>query len=244
MSWVELLANLDKKRMPKHVGVIMDGNGRWARSRGGVRLDGHRKGTDAVRSMVEAAVEIGLANLTIYAFSTENWQRPQREVKGLLKLILDSLLSEIDTLHKNGVNMHFIGSLNGIDAAYRQKLDDTCAKTWGNKGLRFTVCVNYGGRTELAEAFNALAARVATGELTLPITPEQISASLYTVELPDPDLIIRTSGEERLSNFMVWQAAYAELWFTPTLWPDFTKEEFVTALLDYQKRQRRWGKSS
>jgi len=226
--------------MPKHIGVIMDGNGRWAKKLGAERLKGHYKGRDTVRRIVEIAVELGLEYLTIYAFSTENWNRPKIEVMGLFKLILDSLLNEIDQLHKNNVNIHFIGTDENLKKSYLEKINKTCSKTWENKGLYFNVAMNYGGRKEIIDAVNSIITEVKNGNISA-VDEKLISDYLYTSGQPDPDLIIRTSGEMRLSNFLVWQSAYSEFWFTDTLWPDFSKEDFIQAIIEFQNRHRRFG---
>jgi undecaprenyl diphosphate synthase len=242
MEYKSLLKQIDASKIPVHVGVIMDGNGRWAKQRGGIRLDGHKKGTDAVRRIVEASAEIGLKHLTIYAFSTENWTRPKLEVAGLLKLILNSLLDEVETLHKNNVNMKFIGTNEKMNPKYWERIHKTCEKTWNNTGLNLNVAMNYGGRLEIIEAIQEIQRKIQNNELEdQKITEELISAHLYTKDIPDPDLIIRTSGEQRLSNFLLWQSAYSEFWFTKTLWPDFSKIEFIQAILDFQNRERRFG---
>jgi undecaprenyl diphosphate synthase len=241
-DYKSLIEQLDKKKMPAHIGIIMDGNGRWAKRNNTTRLNGHRKGANAVREVVEASVEIGLPYLTIYAFSTENWRRPQTEVHGLLRLIMDTLLKEIDELSQNNIVVRFIGSKKGLDSKYYEKIASTCRKSWDNTGLHLNVAMNYGGRQELIEAMEKILTDLRNGTL-LPeeIKEETISKYLYTDNIPDPDLMIRTSGELRLSNFMIWQSAYAELWFTETLWPDFTRTEFIQAILNYQKRKRRFG---
>lgn len=240
MNYKEMVAKVDKDKLPTHIGVIMDGNGRWARKHKTTRLNGHKNGARAVREVVEASVEIGLEYLTVYAFSTENWRRSKQEVHGLLKLIMNTLMEEIDELAENNVVVRFIGSRKGLSKDYYKRITDNCRKSWNNTGLNLNVAMNYGGRQEIVEAIQELALDVKDGK----IEPEMIDIQLfqsYLTKMPDPDLLIRTSGEFRLSNFLIWQAAYAELWFTETLWPDFNREEFVQAVLDYQKRQRRFG---
>jgi undecaprenyl diphosphate synthase len=241
-NYKELIPLLDKTKMPKHIGVIMDGNGRWAKRNSSTRLQGHHQGVKTVREIVEASVEIGLKYLTIYAFSTENWRRSKQEVHGLLKLIMDTLIKEIDDLTKNNIVVKFIGSQKGIDPAYYEKIQKNCSKSWNNTGLTINVAMNYGGRQELIDMVKSIMQTNEEKHIDLEHIDEQmISQHLYTKNIPDPDLLIRTSGEYRLSNFLIWQAAYAELWFTETLWPDFNKYEFIQAVLDYQKRSRRFG---
>ncbi len=241
-EYKDLIARLDQQRMPEHIGIIMDGNGRWARRHKTSRLNGHRQGAKAVREVVEASVEIGLPYLTIYAFSTENWRRSKNEVHGLLKLIMDTLLKEIDELSKNNIVVKFIGSRKGLDEKYYRKIKETCSKSWKNTGLNLNVAMNYGGRQEISEMIEKLLIEAQKGKVEAgSIDEKTISRYLYTENMPDPDLLIRTSGEFRLSNFLIWQSAYSELWFTETLWPDFNRMEFIRAILDYQKRQRRFG---
>lgn len=244
MSYKELLQKIDPLKNPKHVAVIMDGNGRWAKKRGVSRLIGHKNGVESVRAIVEACVELSIPYLTIYAFSTENWTRPEDEVKGLLKLILNSLINEIDTMNKQNIVVRFLGSDLGLSKEYRMKIKEECKKTENNTGLNFNIAFNYGGRVELLEAIKTIAMKVKNNEL-LPedIDENLINLSLYTAGMPDPDLLIRTSGEKRLSNFLIWQSAYSEFYFTDILWPDFKKIEFIEALIDYQNRQRRYGGS-
>lgn len=243
MATVEdLRSRLNPERMPKHVAVIMDGNGRWAKKHRFTRLLGHKQGIQALHDIVRLAGEIDLEHLTIYAFSTENWRRSKMEVKGLLKLIMDSLIKYIDELNGENIRVRFIGSIERIGKGYRQRADDICRKTWDNSGMSFNIAVNYGGRQELLEAINDMLSDRDDGKLPDgPVTDETLRPYLYTADLPDPDLVIRTSGEMRLSNFLLWQSAYSELWFTPTLWPDFTPQEFLQALLDYQNRTRKFG---
>jgi undecaprenyl diphosphate synthase len=242
MDYKDLIKKLDKKKMPAHIAVIMDGNGRWAKKFGANRLWGHKNGVESVRAIVEASVEIGLKYLTIYAFSTENWSRPEDEVKGLLKLILDSLINEIDSMNKQNIVVRFLGTDLGLSEEYRNKIKAECDKTSANTGLNFNIAFNYGGKQEMIEAIKAVSDKVKNNEIQLnDITPELISDHLYTKNMPDPDLIIRTSGEKRLSNFLIWQSAYSEFYFTDILWPDFKKPEYLQAIIDYQNRQRRYG---
>jgi undecaprenyl diphosphate synthase len=221
MNYKELINKLDKSKMPRHIAIIMDGNGRWAEKHKTKRINGHKEGVKAVRRIVETAVEAKLEYLTIYAFSTENWRRSQTEVSYLLKLIMDSLVKEIDELIKNNVNIRFIGSREKLEESYNKRVMETCKKSWENTDLHLNVAMNYGGRKELLDAFNAIL--------------------VDAPGMPEVDMVIRTSGEERLSNFLIWQSAYAEFWFTQTLWPDFSREEFIQAMLDFQQRKRRFG---
>ncbi|KQC08047.1 MAG: UDP pyrophosphate synthase [Candidatus Cloacimonas sp. SDB] len=242
MEYKELIKQLDKKRMPQHIAIIMDGNGRWAELHNTKRINGHKKGVETVREIVETSVEIDLKYLTIYAFSTENWRRSKDEVNYLLKLIMDSLVKEIDELKKNNVNIRFIGSRKELSASYNKKVMETCARSWNNTGLHLNVAMNYGGRREIIEAFNQIYQDIKTEKITeTEINDELIGKYLYTSGMPDPDLVIRTSGEIRSSNFLVWQTAYSEFWFTDTLWPDFSSAEYIRAILEFQNRNRRFG---
>lgn len=241
MNYKEMIAKLDKSKMPRHIAIIMDGNGRWAKKHKTKRINGHKEGVKAVRRIVETAVEAGAEYLTIYAFSTENWRRSKTEVSYLLKLIMDSLVKEINELIKNNVNIRFIGSREKLEESYNKRVMETCKKSWKNTGLHLNVAMNYGGRKELLDAFSSILADVRSGKLDTEITEKIVSDYLYTAGMPEVDLVIRTSGEERLSNFLIWQSAYAEFWFTQTLWPDFSREEFIQAMLDFQQRKRRFG---
>jgi len=237
-----LKALIDPFRMPQHIAIIMDGNGRWAKKYGAGRFFGHQNGVDSVRAIVETAVEIELPYLTIFAFSTENWARPEDEVKGLLKLILDSLINEIDQMAKNNIVVKFIGSKTNLPNHYQEKICLECEKSIHNTGLHFTIAMNYGGRLEIVEAIKSMYFDWQSKDLDLNCINEKLVESyLYTSDIPDPDLMIRTSGEKRLSNFLIWQAAYTELYFTDILWPDFKKEAFLEAIIDFQKRSRRFG---
>ena len=241
MNYREMIAKLNKTKMPHHIAIIMDGNGRWAEKHNTKRINGHKEGVKAVRRIVETAVEANVEYLTIYAFSTENWGRSKTEVSYLLKLIMDSLIKEIDELIKNNVNIRFIGSRDKLEESYNKQVMETCKKSWGNNGLHLNVAMNYGGRKELLDAFNAILIDVNSGKLNAKITEKIVNDYLYTTGMPEVDMVIRTSGEERLSNFLIWQSAYAEFWFTKTLWPDFSSEEFIQAILDFQQRKRRFG---
>jgi undecaprenyl diphosphate synthase len=225
-------------RAPQHVGIIMDGNGRWARRRGLPRIAGHRRGTENLREVLPAAVEFGVKILTIYAFSTENWGRPEEEVQGLLSILRHMIDREVPELHREGVRLRHIGRLERIPAKLEQKIQDATELTRNNDRLILNVAFSYGGRAEIVDAIRAI---VAEGMSPEEIDGAQVSSHLYTAGQPDPDLIIRTSGEMRLSNFLIWQAAYAEFYTTPTLWPDFNKDELYEALKDFNQRERRFG---
>ena len=226
----------DATKLPRHVAVIMDGNGRWAAARGLPRVAGHKAGVDSVRAVVRAAGELGIETLTLYSFSTENWLRPADEVDALMKLLSWALDKETLELDKNGVRLSAIGRLDALPASVRKELDGAIARLSGNKGLNLVLALNYGGRQEILDAANkALAAGAKT------LDEKAIEANLYTAGLPELDLMIRTSGEMRISNFLLWQCAYAELYVTPVLWPDFRKEHLVAALADYAQRDRRFG---
>ena len=225
-------------RIPQHVGIIMDGNGRWARQRGLPRIAGHRQGTDNLRRVLRAAVEFGIEILTIYAFSTENWGRPEREVQGLLAILRYVIDEEVPELDKEGVRLRHLGRFDRIPASLEVKIQEAIELTKDNDRLVVNVAFNYGGRAELVDAIRSI---VAAGVGPEKINDALVSKHLYTAGQPDPDLVIRTSGEMRLSNFLIWQAAYAELYTTPTLWPDFDKDELYQALKDFGQRERRFG---
>ncbi|MBL0714093.1 MAG: isoprenyl transferase [Desulfosarcina sp.] len=234
---------LDPAKLPQHVAIIMDGNGRWARKRLLNRIQGHEKGADTVRAMVEACREIGISYLTLYAFSTENWQRPQREVDALMLLLRKFLERERDELREKGIRLSVIGEIDRLPQNVRQSLEAVSAATATNDKLRLTLALSYGGRAEIVRMARCLATAVAAGELVPDqIDHDRVARSLYSPDIPDPDILIRTSGEMRISNFLLWQIAYTEFHFTPTLWPDFGKDEFLQILHDYQQRDRRYGK--
>jgi undecaprenyl diphosphate synthase len=232
-----LLSSLDPDRLPRHIAVIMDGNGRWATQRRMPRVAGHRAGVNSVREITESCAQLHLDALTLYAFSVENWKRPRAEVDTLWILLRQYLREEFRTLMDNNVRLHAFGRLEALPGVVRQALNETIAATAGNTGLRLNLAINYGGRAEIVDAINAWI-RESAGA---PITEEDIAARLYTSGLPDPDLLIRTSGEMRVSNFLLWQIAYAELHVTETLWPDFRRIHLLRALDDYQRRDRRFG---
>ena len=232
-------------KQPKHVAIIMDGNGRWANLQGKIRVKGHQQGARTVRDIVEEATNLGIKYLTLYAFSTDNWSRPKEEVNILMKLLVNSLKKEFNRLVSNNIRLQSIGNLDGLPTPVKDELIYVVNKTKNNTGMVLTLALNYGGKEELAEAMKAIAFKVKNSI----ISPEKVDQStinehLYTRNLPPVDLLIRTSGEERISNFLLWHIAYAELYFTKTLWPDFTKEDLQKALLNYGKRERRFGKTS
>lgn len=226
------------QRMPQHVAIIMDGNGRWARQRGLPRLAGHRAGTENIRSIVTTCVDLHVPCLTLYAFSTENWSRPSREVQGLMAILSDFIDRETRSLHEQGVHLRHLGSLEGISEYLKRKVQYAVDLTRDNTRLTLAIAFNYGGRMDIVNAVRTL---VAQGSPPDAITEQAISANLATGGLPDPDLVIRTSGEWRLSNFLIWQAAYSEYWSTPVLWPDFRPEHFRQAIDEYARRERRFG---
>lgn len=229
--------------IPRHVAVIMDGNGRWAKSRNRPRVFGHRSGAKRVRQMVEAAAEADVEFLTLYAFSEENWQRPADEVSALMKLLTHYLKTEIDHLHRNNVRLSGIGHREKLPNACRELLEQGEKRTRNNTGLRLTLALSYSARTDMIDAFRKIADRLANSELNpADINENMVGQHLSTHDLPDPDLLIRTSGEQRLSNFLLWELSYAELFFTEKNWPDFTKEDFNCALVSYGRRERRYGK--
>ena len=239
---MSLKDKIDRKELPVHIAIIMDGNGRWARKRGFARTIGHEKGVDAVRATVEAASELGIRFLTMYAFSTENWNRPKYEIDALMKLLVRSVNKEMKTFMDNNIRLLAIGDLKSLPGKSYKELLVAIEKTSGNTGLNLILALSYSSKWEIVEAVKTIAAKVKSGEI-LPgnISADMITSFLTTVNIPDPELLIRTSGEYRISNFLLWQIAYCELYFTTTLWPDFDKEEFYKALVDFQGRERRFG---
>jgi len=236
-------ASLDPKKLPVHVAIIMDGNGRWAKKRLMNRVKGHEKGSKTVRSIVTAAREIGIGMLTLYAFSTENWARPKIEVSALMMLLKRFLVSERDELMTQGVRLNILGQKEKLPLDIQEEANKTMELTRDNQGMVLNLALSYGSRQEIVHGVQILARKIKAGDIQPDeITEEMISDHLYTRQMPDPDLIIRTSGEFRLSNFMMWQAAYSELFFTDTLWPDFTRDDFIEILINYQERDRRFGK--
>lgn len=239
----DLLSQIDLERLPRHIAVIMDGNGRWARKRHLPRIAGHRAGIRAVRQVVENCARLGVPCLTLYAFSVENWKRPRTEVKLLMQLLREYLKKEIAELNENNIRFGAIGRIESLPKAVQRDLQNTIAKTQSNTGLRLTLALNYGGRAEMIDAVRSLASQLKgnDGFDVEAITEQTFSEHLYTHNLPDPDLLIRTSGEMRLSNFLLWQVAYSEIWVTDILWPDFTQRELYQAIIDFQRRERRYG---
>lgn len=242
MSYKE---QIDKERVPAHIAIIMDGNGRWAKERGKERSYGHQYGVESVRTVTEAASEAGVKYLTLYTFSTENWNRPDQEVEALMALLVMAIERETPDLMKNNVRLMAIGDLSRMPAEVKERLDRCIAQTAGNTGLTLVLALSYSSRWEITEAARRIAEERLTGKLTSEeITDELISSYLSTARIPDPDLLIRTGGEKRISNFLLWQAAYSELYFTDTYWPDFGKESLYEAICDFQGRERRFGKTS
>ncbi len=242
---MSLKEDINNKKLPKHIAIIMDGNGRWAKQKGMIRAFGHENGTKAVRRTVETCAELGVKNLTLYAFSTENWNRPKLEVQTLMKLLISSLKKEIKTLQDNNIKLTAIGSLKTLPEKVYKELQDVINLTKDNERMTLTLALSYGSREEILNTVKEISFKVKNNL----ISPENIDESiinehLYTQNLPDVDLLIRTSGEQRISNFLLWQIAYAELYFTNVLWPDFTKEHLYEAIIEYQKRERRFGKTS
>ena len=239
------LESIQAKKLPKHIAIIMDGNGRWAKQHGMMRTLGHENGAKAVREVVEGSAEIGIENLTLYAFSTENWKRPKFEVDTLMKLLISSLRKEIKTLHENNIKLSAIGTLDTLPAKVHKELLEVIEKTKNNTRMTLTIALSYGSREELIYTIKEIISKVKNNIISIEKIDESIiNEHLYTQNLPDVDLLIRTSGEQRISNFLLWQIAYAELYFTDTLWPDFTKQHLHEAIIEYQKRERRFGKTS
>lgn len=239
-----LLERIDKDRLPRHIAIIMDGNGRWAKEQGQDRLYGHFHGVESVRNIVEGCAELGIGYLTLYAFSTENWDRPEYEVIGLMELLVSTIRNEVDSLHKNNIKLHVIGDMTMLPEHARQELNEALDITKNNSGLNLVMALSYSGRWELLNAVKNIAFEVKTGRLSVDaINQDILQRFLCTSDFPDPELMIRTSGEFRISNFLLYQLAYAELYFTNVRWPDFRKENLYEAILDYQGRQRRFGKT-
>lgn len=239
------IANIDRNRIPKHVAVIMDGNGRWAKKNGLIRTIGHTNGVKSVREVVEASTELDISVLTLYAFSTENWNRPRIEVNALLELLVKSLNKELPTFQKNNIQLQAIGEIDSLPKYCHKILQDTIQKTSKNNGLKLVLALSYSSKLEILNSVKKIAHQVAEKKIKPEeITEDIITKELYTANYPDPDLLIRTSGECRISNFLLWQIAYAELYFSPKLWPDFKKEDFYEAVIDYQNRERRFGKTA
>ena len=240
-----LEAQIDKQRLPRHIAIIMDGNGRWAQEQGQDRLFGHFHGVESVRNIVEGCAELGVEYLTLYAFSTENWDRPEYEVNGLMELLVDTIRRETKTLNKNNIKLHVIGDRRMLSEAVNKELDESLEITGQNTGLNLIMALSYSGRWELVNAVRNIAADVEAGRLkAADVDQATLQQYLWTSEFPDPELMIRTSGEYRISNFLLFQLAYAELYFTNTRWPDFRKKHLYEAILDFQNRERRFGKTS
>lgn len=242
---MDLKSQIDLSKLPRHVAIIMDGNGRWAQEHGMPRIFGHHNGVKAVRACTEAAAEIGIQYLTLYAFSTENWNRPEQEVNALMSLLVETIGQEVKTLNENNIRLEAIGEISALPQASYQALQDGMLQTSKNSGMTLVLALNYSARREITEAVKRLAEKVKRGL----IQPESIDEAMVTAELethpyPDPDLLIRTSGEQRLSNFLLWQSAYTEFYFTPVFWPDIQKQDFWSAILEYQGRERRYGMTS
>lgn len=236
---------IDKSRLPRHIAIIMDGNGRWAREKGEDRLFGHYHGVESVRDIVEGCAELGIEYLTLYAFSTENWDRPEYEVVGLMELLVSTIRKEVESLNKNNIRLHVIGDMSMLPDYARNELNEALEITKTNTGLNLVMALSYSGRWELLNAVKNIAHAVKQGKLTVEaIDQDTLQHYLCTSEFPDPELMIRTSGEYRISNFLLYQLAYAELYFTNVRWPDFRKENLYEAILDFQQRERRFGKTS
>ena len=237
-----LLAELYAARLPQHIAVIMDGNGRWAQKRHLPRIAGHRVGVQSARTVIETCARLNIPALTLYAFSMENWRRPKAEIDFLMRLLREYLRKELPVIHRNNIRLLVIGRPDQLPDAVRADVERAMEQTAGNSGMKLAVALNYGGRAELVDAFNRILDRVRhNGLADTRVDEDMISQHLYTAGLPDPDLLIRTSGEMRVSNFLLWQIAYAEIYVTETLWPDFTRAQLYEALLDFQKRERRYG---
>lgn len=242
---MDILESLDRSRLPKHVAIIMDGNGRWAKERSQDRVYGHYEGVVSVREIVDACGALGIGYLTLYAFSAENWNRPKAEVDALMELLVNTIRKEMDDLHKNNVRLHVIGDFASLPEVCQKELNEAKEMTAANTGLNLILALSYSARQEIADAAKKIAISVANGELKAEDINEQtFSKYLYTAQFPDPELMIRTSGEYRISNYLLYQLAYAELYFTNVHWPDFRKNNLYEALLNYQQRERRFGKTS
>ena len=239
------MQQINKELLPRHIAIIMDGNGRWAREQGKDRLFGHYQGVESVRKVVEACAELGLGYLTLYAFSTENWERPKDEVVGLMELLVKTIRKEVETLNKNNIRLHVIGDTEMLPAFARRELQEAIEITAPNTGLNLVMALSYSGRWEIVNAVKKLATDVKQGTLDInDIDQDVFETYLSTKGIPDPELMIRTSGEYRISNFLLYQLAYTELYFSPVRWPEFRKENLYQALIDFQNRERRFGKTS
>ena len=242
---MSLKEHINDSRLPKHIAIIMDGNGRWAKLKNKPRIFGHKNGVNSVRETIEACGDIGVEYLTLYAFSTENWNRPKLEVRTLMALLVSSLKKELKILQKNNIKLITIGNINDLPKSAQKELNEVIEKTKNNTALTLTLALSYGSRDEIVNVIKNISKKVVNNELQIEeINENIINNHLYTFSLPDVDFMIRTSGEKRISNFLLWQIAYAELYFTDTLWPDFRKENLFNAILEYQNRERRFGKTS
>ena len=242
---MELKERIDRERLPKHIAIIMDGNGRWAKKQGKLRIFGHEQGVIPVRETAEAAAELGVAYVTLYAFSKENWNRPKYEVDALMSLLVKTISKEVKTLQENDIRLQTIGDIASLPEKTQKQLQQAIDETANNKRMTLVLALSYGARWEIVEACKQIAERVKNNELNIEeIDSQLLSSHLNTVGMPDPELLIRTSGELRISNFLLWQIAYSELVFTDKLWPDFRKDDLYKAILDYQNRERRFGKTS
>lgn len=242
---MSLKDTINKDNLPKHLAIIMDGNGRWAKQKGMLRAFGHESGTKAVRETVETCAKLGIENLTLYAFSTENWNRPKLEVDTLMKLLISSLKGELKTLQNNDIRLNSIGNLDTLPASVKKELSEVIEKTKNNTRMTLTLALSYGSREEIVNAVRKISDKVKNNIISITDIDESIiNQHLYTQNLPDVDLVIRTSGEHRISNFLLWQIAYAEFYFTDVLWPDFREKDLYEAIISYQKRERRFGKTS
>lgn len=237
----DIISHLDLQKIPQHIAIIMDGNGRWAKKNGQPRLYGHKAGVTSVKEITEACAELGVKHLTLYAFSTENWNRPILEVSGLMSLLVETVKLELRTLLKNDIRLNAIGDLNGMPEKTRNALLSGIQETSSNKRMQLNLALNYSSRWEILQAAQKIASDARSGLLDHELNEDYFSNLLTTRNIPDPDLLIRTSGEQRISNFLLWQLAYTELYFTEVLWPDFRKKELYKAILDYQSRERRFG---
>lgn len=242
---MQLISQINKNNLPQHIAIIMDGNGRWAKQRGKLRIFGHQNGVNAVRETVTTAAELGVKVLTLYAFSTENWNRPKREVDMLMSLLVSSLKKELKLFTKNNISLQTIGNIQSLPKKAQKELNEVIDKTKNNTHLILNLALSYSSKEEIVNAVKNISKKIVNNQLSVEEIDENIiNNHLYTRNLPNVDLVIRTSGEKRISNFLLWQIAYAELYFTKVFWPDFNKEEFYKAIIDYQQRERRFGKTS
>ena len=242
---MDLLDQIQKDKIPQHIAVIMDGNGRWAKHQGKPRVFGHKNGVKAVREVTEGCAELGIKFLTLYAFSTENWNRPKLEVTALMTLLVETIKTEVSVLNKNNIRLQTIGNTDALPKRSKEALNKAIEDTKDNDGLCLILALNYSAKWDIMQAVKSIAQRVESGKLSAEeLTEKDFEAALSTMNIPDPELLIRTSGESRISNFLLWEIAYSELFFTPVLWPDFRKENLFKAIIDFQNRERRFGKTS